>query len=266
MSVGAGTAANPANPGDADPGPDKGAPVAMAPVRLEARGLGLTLDGARILEGVTCSVEVRRLAVIGPNGSGKSTFLRLIDALVQPTEGNLTVAGLDPAAEPRRVHEAVGFVFTNPDAQIIMPTVAEDVAFSLRNSRHGGRRLTTAEVDARVGAALARFGLDELADVPARSLSGGQKQLLALAAALAREPKLVLADEPTTMLDLPNSLWVARELTERLPVPLIVATHNLELAARCDLALRFEAGRLVEVDEPAVAIAHYRESVQPTTQ
>ena len=236
----------------------------LEPVRLEAHGLGLTIDGARILDGVSCAVDVCRLAVIGPNGSGKSTFLRLIDGLTTPTEGRLTVAGIDPAAEPRRVHEAVGFVFTNPDAQIIMPTVAEDVAFSLRGARADGRRLPQDAVDARVEAALARFGLDELADAPARSLSGGQKQLLALAAALVREPKIVLADEPTTMLDLPNGLRVARELTERLPVPLIVATHDLELAARCDLALRFERGRLVEVDEPAAAIAHYRESVQPT--
>ena len=232
----------------------------VEPVRLEAQELGLTLDGARILEGVTCAVDVRRLAVIGPNGSGKSTFLRLIDALVAPTEGSLRIAGLDPAAEPRRVHEAVGFVFTNPDAQIIMPTVAEDVAFSLRGARAGGRRLPQAEVAARVAAALERFGLAELADVPARSLSGGQKQLLALAAALVREPALVLADEPTTMLDLPNSLLVARELLERLPVPLIVATHDLELAAHCDLALRFDAGHLVEVAEPEAAIAHYREA------
>ena len=232
--------------------------AALEPARLEARHVGLELDGARILTDVNCEIDVRRLAIIGPNGSGKSTFLRLIDGLATPTEGELHVLGIDPAKEPRRVHDAVGFVFTNPDSQIIMPTAAEDVAFSLKNARREGRRLSKEESDRRVAAALERFGLQDVADVPAHSLSGGQKQLLSLAAALVREPALVLADEPTTMLDLPNARRIERELTEGLGVPLIVATHDLELAARCDLALRFEDGRIAEVDEPDRVIAHYR--------
>ena len=232
--------------------------TALEPVRLEARHVGLELDGARILSDVSCEVDVRRLAIIGPNGSGKSTFLRLIDGLAKPSEGELRVLGIDPAEEPRRVHDAVGFVFTNPDSQIIMPTAAEDVAFSLKNVRREGRRLSKEEADRRVAAALERFGLADVADVPAHSLSGGQKQLLSLAAALVREPALVLADEPTTMLDLPNARRIERELTEGIGVPLIVATHDLELAARCDLALRFDGGRIAEVGEPDRVIAHYR--------
>jgi biotin transport system ATP-binding protein len=223
--------------------------------RIELDGVGVDLDGAPVLHQVTAHLDADRIAVVGANGSGKSTLLRLLDGLLPrpAVSGRVRVLGLDPVRDARKVHRRVGFVFTDPDTQIVMPTVREDVAFSLR-----GLGLSPDAAADRVRAQLDAYGLAGLADAPAHSLSGGQKQLLALAAVLVRDPGLVLADEPTTMLDLPNSRRVADLLIDGIGRPLIVATHDLDLAARCDLALRFEGGRLIATGAPADIIAAYR--------
>ena len=220
---------------------------------IELDGVSVDLDGRRVLNEVTVHLDQHRIAVIGANGSGKSTFVRLLDGLVTPSRGTARVLGFDVAREVKRVRAEVGFVFTNPDAQILMPTVAEDVRLSLK-----GSGLDRAATDARVASALASYGLAEHADAPAHSLSGGQKQLLALASVLVREPRLVIADEPTTLLDLGNARRIASLLIDELPAHLVVVTHDLELAARCDIALRFDRGRLTEVGEPADVVARYR--------
>ena len=218
------------------------------------------LDDRNALEAVTVSLSQPRIAVVGANGSGKSTFARLLGGLVAPTAGTLRVHGLDPARESAALRRRTSFVFSNPDAQIIMPTVAEDAAFSLR-----GERLPRTEVATRVADALARFGLTELADRPAHDLSGGQKQLLALCAALIRRPALVIADEPTAFLDARNSILIADHLLASATEPghqLVLVTHDLPLAARCDVAVRFEEGRLVDVGDPAAVIDGYEASLR----
>ncbi|MER7797812.1 energy-coupling factor ABC transporter ATP-binding protein [Microbacterium sp. NPDC096154] len=231
----------------------------MTPVRptIEVDGVSVELDGARILHDISVRLEQRRIGVIGDNGSGKSTFARLLNGLVTPSSGRLLVHGLDPARDAK-VRERVGFVFTNPDAQILMPTVAEDVALSLR-----GSGLARAEVARRVAEQLERYGLSERADQPAYSLSGGQKQLLALISVLIREPRLVVADEPTTLLDRRNAARMAHLLTAApadggIDAQALIVTHDLELAARCDVVLRFSGGRLLESGPPEPIIARYR--------
>lgn len=230
----------------------------MSPEAIAARGLGVELDGARILTDVTVTLPQRRIAVIGANGSGKSTFARTLNGLVRPTLGTVTVAGIDVGREPRRARDAVGFLFTSPDAQLLMPTPAEDLALSLRAAG-----VPRAEVAARVTDALARFGLADRADQPSYSLSGGQKQLLALAAVLVRRPRVLVADEPTTLLDLGNARRMADLLLEgddhgAVADQVVIVTHDLDLAARCDVALRFAHGRLAEAGEPGGVIARYR--------
>lgn len=226
---------------------------------IDVRDVTHGFDGGRpVLSEVTVRLEEQRIGVIGANGSGKSTFARTLNGLVAPSEGTVRVAGIDVAREPRRAREAVGFLFTNPDAQLLMPTPIEDLSLSLRAAGASRR-----EVAAEATAALERFGLAERADQPSYSLSGGQKQLLALAAVLVRRPRVVVADEPTTLLDLGNARRMARLLLdgdERGPVAdqVVIVTHDLELAARCDIALRFGAGRLVEAGEPAGVIDRYR--------
>lgn len=220
---------------------------------IDLESVSVELDGRLVLDEVTVQLDQHRIAVIGANGSGKSTFARLLDGLVAPTHGTARVLGFDVAREAKRMRAEVGFVFTNPDAQILMPTVAEDVRLSLK-----GSGLDRSTIDARVASVLAAYGLAAHAEAPAYSLSGGQKQLLALASVLVREPRLVIADEPTTLLDLGNARRIGALLIEELPAQLVVVTHDLELAARCDIALRFHEGRLVELGDPAAVVERYQ--------
>jgi biotin transport system ATP-binding protein len=209
-------------------------------------------DGEAVLHDVSLRLNERRIGVVGANGSGKSTLARMVNGLVAPTAGHVSVDGLDVARNGREVRRKVGFVFTNPDNQIVMPTVREDVAFSLRRLR-----LSAADVAERVDRALDRFGLTELADRPAHRLSGGQKQLLALAAVLVIEPSVVVADEPTTLLDARNSALVERHFAE-LDEQLIVVTHRLESVESFDRVLVVEGGRIVADDSPTAALDAYR--------
>lgn len=207
-------------------------------------------DGRRILAEVSLALDAPRIAVIGANGSGKSTFARLLNGLVAPSTGRVSVHGLDSSRDRAALRRRVGFVFTDPQAQILMPTPAEDVALSLRG-------LPRAEIDRRVSEALSEHGLAGHADVPASALSGGQKQLLALASVLITEPALVVADEPTTLLDLRNARRVG-DLLLSLEAQVVVVTHDLELAGRCDAAVLFADGRLVDVGDPDELIPTYR--------
>ena len=218
-------------------------------------GAAVDFGGVAALADVSVRLDEQRIAVIGSNGSGKSTFARLLNALTRPTAGTVRVHGLDTVRQQKELRRRVGFVFSNPDAQIIMPTVAEDVAYSLRGSGLG-----KPERAAKVEDALQQFGLAELRDAPAHLLSGGQKQLLSLCAVLVSGPSLVVADEPTALLDAVNSRRMERFLLDEMEQQLVLVTHDLRLAARCDVALRFEGGALVDRGEPSEVIARYEEA------
>lgn len=218
-----------------------------------------TADGdVTILHPLTLSLTERKISIIGGNGSGKSTLARLINGLVVPTAGAVRVTAtadappLDTRSHGAAVRKRVGFVFTDPAAQTIMPTVIEDVELSLRKSHRD-----KAERRAAAREALARFGLEGLHDRSVHTLSGGQRQLLALASVLATSPAIVVADEPTTLLDLHNARRIG-DLLMGLPEQTIVATHDLELAARADRTLVISGGRVVFDDAPQAAIAWYR--------
>lgn len=205
-----------------------------------------------ILRETTLTLTEQRIALIGPNGSGKSTLARLLNGLVEPVSGRVRVDGLDVAKDGKEVRRRVGFVFTDPSAQLVMPTVAEDVALSLRRThRDRGARLDAAHD------VLARFGLAALADRSVHTLSGGQRQLLAIAGVLATDPVVLVADEPTTLLDLANSRMIG-DLLLGLPQQLVLVTHDLDLAARCDRALVVGDGRIVFDGAADAAVDHYR--------
>lgn len=208
-----------------------------------------------VLANVDLTLTERRIGVVGANGSGKSTLARMINGLVLPSSGSVTVDGLDTARDGRKVRRKVGFVFTDPDHQIIMPTVAEDIAFSLKRSG-----LSATERTARVTDVLDRFGLSGHADHPTHLLSGGQKQLLALAAIMVTDPEVIVADEPTTLLDLRNTRLVA-ETFAALPQQLVAVTHHLDLLADFDRVLVVDSGGIVADGSPAEAIGFYRRLV-----
>ncbi len=205
-----------------------------------------------VLRDVSVDLVEPRIGVIGANGSGKSTFARLLNGLVVPTQGRVVVDGLDTAGQGAAVRRRVGFVFSDPDAQIVMPTVREDVEFSLR-----GSGLDKAAIGERASTILTRFGLGDHLDHPAHLLSSGQKQNLAMAAVLVREPEILVCDEPTTLLDLRHTARVGA-LLRTLPQRVVLVTHDLDLVADWPRVLVFEDGRIV-CDAPGeVAVPRYR--------
>jgi len=204
-----------------------------------------------ILAPTTLSLTERRIAIIGANGSGKSTLARLINGLVRPSSGRVTVEGRDVVREGAAVRRLVGFCFTDPAAQLVMPTCVEDIELSLRRTVKDAptRR-------ARALAVLAANGLANHAHDSVHSLSGGQRQLLALAGVLALEPKIVVADEPTTLLDRANTRRVGDALLA-LDQQLVLVTHDLEAAARCDRVLVVDDGHVIADGTGDEAVAHY---------
>ncbi|WP_138442817.1 energy-coupling factor ABC transporter ATP-binding protein [Sinomonas susongensis] len=229
--------------------------------RIELAGVRVTVpvdadSGPRekvVLDGVDAVLAERRVAVVGANGSGKSTLLRLLNGLVEPTSGTVRVDGLDTRRETRAVRQRVGFVFTDPLSQLVMPTGREDVELSLRR-RHRDRA-------ARAAAAqevLDRFGLARLADQSVYELSGGERQLMALAAVLAVEPAVLVLDEPSTLLDLRNRELLRRTLAA-LPQQVVLSTHDLELALDAERVIVVEAGRIAFDGEPTEAVRFYRD-------
>jgi biotin transport system ATP-binding protein len=205
-----------------------------------------------LLHPTSVHLTEHRIALIGSNGSGKSTFARLLNGLVEPTRGTVTVDGLDTVDDGPAVRRKVGFVFTNPDAQLVMPTCLEDVALSLRRTVKDKQTR-----QARARAILEEIGLGDKADTTVHALSGGQKQMLALAGVLATDPAVLVADEPTTLLDLRNTRAVADRLFA-LTQQLVLVTHDLDLAVRCDRALVIDDAQVVFDGDPTAAVSMYR--------
>ncbi|MFI6597652.1 energy-coupling factor ABC transporter ATP-binding protein [Nonomuraea sp. NPDC050536] len=219
---------------------------------IELADVHVRLGERDVLRGITLTLAERHVGIVGANGSGKSTLARLLNGLARPTSGTVTVLGLDTRRDGAKIRRRVGFLFTDPDAQIVMPTVAEDVAFSLRR-----KGLTRQQVDARVREVLERYGLGEHAAHPAHQLSGGQKQLLALCSVMVLEPDILVMDEPTTLLDLRHSRRVA-DLVNGLDQQVVVVSHDLELLSGFDRVLVLDEGKIVADDEPGAAIGYYR--------
>lgn len=209
-----------------------------------------------VLEEINLTFSENRIGIVGANGSGKSTLARMINGLIQPTCGSVTFDGLDVAKHGKQVRRQVGFIFTDPDNQIVMPTVAEDIAFTLRRTG-----LSKAETTDRVTEMLERFGLAGHRDHPAHLLSGGQKQLLALASVMVGRPAMLVADEPTTLLDARNARMITQVLTS-LEQQVVVVTHQLDVLADFDRVVVIEDGRVHADDVPAVAISRYRDLLE----
>jgi energy-coupling factor transport system ATP-binding protein len=174
--------------------------------------------------------------LLGTNGSGKSTLLRTLAGLLQPQSGQVNI------------QQPVGFVFQNPDHQLVMPTVGADVAFGLVEEA-----LSYAQVNARVDAALEAVNLLDLKRRPIYALSGGQKQRVAIAGAIARHCNVLLLDEPTALLD-PESQFDlvtrVKNLIRQTGLTALWVTHRLEELNYCDGAILLEHGRVVQSGSP----------------
>ncbi len=218
---------------------------------IRLTGVTVTREGTDVLRDVDLTLDEHRIAVIGLNGSGKSTLVRLLNALVLPTRGTVRVGELTTAQDAKRIRRQVGFVFQNPENQIVMPLVAEDIAFGVKNLGLRGTELTD-----RVDAVLDRLGITHLRDRESYTLSGGEKQMVALASVLVMEPSTVVFDEPTTMLDRRNRRRLQRTI-DHLDQRAIVVTHDLEMISAYERTLVVHEGRIAFDGEPAAALDFY---------
>ncbi|ERS58662.1 hypothetical protein HMPREF1261_01669 [Corynebacterium sp. KPL1818] len=220
---------------------------------IDFSSVTVSFDETVVLDDINLILSEQRIGVIGQNGGGKSTLTRLINGLGEPTAGTVTVDGINPSEQGKKVREKVGFVFSDAENQIVMPNVRDDIAFSLRRFK-----LPKDERTARVDAALERFGLLEFAERSPHTLSGGQKQLLALAAVLVIDPVLIIADEPTTLLDLRNRDRIKREFAQ-LDQQLIVVTHDLEFLTDFDRVICIDDQKVAADGAPQEVIDFYRD-------
>lgn len=189
------------------------------------------------------------IAIIGANGSGKTTLIRHLNALLLPSKGEVLVDGLS-TRNPKNLPEIrrrVGMIFQNPDNQVVGMSVEEDVAFG-----PGNLGLASVEVRKRVDEALEKVGLTDYNTRPPHTLSGGQKQLLALAGVLAMDSKFIVLDEPTASLD-PESNRKVLALLQKFNyqgIGIIHVTHNMDELANADRVLVMDQGKLI-ADGPA---------------
>lgn len=183
------------------------------------------------------------VALLGANGSGKSTLLRIIGALLLPTQGFCYINGqrTDNSDAINRIRQKIGFIFQNPDDQIVASTVEEDAAFAPENMG-----LTPEEIKIRVQRALKQTGLSEKQKSQVASLSGGEKQRLALAGVLTMEPDLLLLDEATSMLDpaARNTFMEIIKKEHKEGTTIIQVTHKLEEIVDCDRVVIMSDGHI----------------------
>jgi cobalt/nickel transport system ATP-binding protein len=213
----------------------------MTTVRIE-RLRHVYPDGQVALDGVDLTVaHGERVAVLGPNGAGKTTLMLHLNGVLTGTAGSVQIGGIPVGRKTLRdIRRRVGLVFQDPDDQLFMPTVAEDVAFGPANFGLRGDALA-----ARVSRALATVALTEQADRSPTHLSAGQKRRAALATVLACDPEVLVLDEPSANLDPVARRELAETLTG-LDATMLIVTHDLPYAAQlCDRAVVMDRGVIV---------------------
>ena len=220
--------------------------------------VSVAFDERNVLNDVSLELTEQRIGIVGANGGGKSTLIRLINGLGSPTAGTVTVDGLDVEKKGKEVRRKVGFVFSDAENQIVMPTVEDDIAFSLRRVK-----MPKADKQQKVQDMLERFNLAGHAAQSPHFLSGGQKQLLALASVLILEPDVIIADEPTTLLDLRNRIKIKNVFAE-LPQQLIVVSHDLDFIADFDRVICIDNHSIVADGEPSEVIQTYTDRIMGT--
>ena len=199
------------------------------------------------------------VAILGHNGSGKSTLAKHLNAILIPTEGTLYVDGKDTRDESKlwEIRQSAGMVFQNPDNQIIGTIVDEDVGFGPENMG-----VPSAEIWKRVEKSLKAVGMWEYRDHSPNKLSGGPKQRVALAGVVAMQPKCIVLDEPTAMLDPSGRREVIRtvqELNRKEHVTVILITHYMEEVIEADRIIVMDQGRVVMQGTPKEVFSHVEE-------
>jgi biotin transport system ATP-binding protein len=207
-----------------------------------------------IFEGLNLSLNTPRIGLVGDNGSGKSSLLRLINGLLLPTSGRVITAGYDTIENRATLPHITGFVFQNPDHQILFPTVGEELAFSLLEQGLDAQRARK-----KVSDFLTQNGCAGWENKAVHELSEGQKQLVCLIAVLIHTPRFILLDEPFSSLDLRTRLAFSQRLKTLSPA-LIMASHDLDLLCDFDRILWLQNGKIRLDGLPATVLSAYREA------
>lgn len=217
-------------------------------------------EPAEALKGIDLNIkEGEFTAVLGHNGSGKSTLAKHINAILLPTSGKVIVDGIDTADESRlfELRQRAGMVFQNPDNQIVSSVVEEDVAFALENLG-----VPYEEMRRRVDEALRAVNMYDYRLHSPAQLSGGQKQRVAIAGIIAMEPKCIILDEPTAMLD-PRGrkevMAVIKKMNREKGITVVLITHYMDEAAQCGRVVVMDKGRVALDDTPRAVFSHVDE-------
>ncbi|MGI6172877.1 MAG: energy-coupling factor transporter ATPase [Christensenellales bacterium] len=214
---------------------------------VEVKNVSYSYPGAQARAVNNVSFEVKKgefVAIVGHNGSGKSTVARMLNMLIVPDEGEITIAGIRTGSEEAGwdVRKKCGMVFQNPDNQLVATVVEEDVAFGLENLA-----LPPQEIRRRVADALAVVGMTDFADQQPYMLSGGQKQRIAIAGVIAMRPEIIVFDEATAMLDPSGQksiMDIALKLNRDEGITVLWITHFMEEATRADRILAMDDGAI----------------------
>lgn len=217
---------------------------------FEFHDVSVKKDDRILLKNISLKIEEKRVGIIGLNGSGKSTFAKLLNGLEIPTSGHISFNGQQDVKARRR---EVGFVFQNPDNQIVYPIVEEDLKFGLKNLR-----LSNAEINRRIDDVVSRFQLAPLLPRFAHQLSGGERQLVALAGVLVMQPQVIVFDEPTTLLDLKNKRMLIAAI-ESLSQQVVMISHDLDLLRHFDRVIHIAEGGIKNEGAPDPVIDRYIE-------
>lgn len=221
---------------------------------------GKEISRSPVLKDISLSVpEGQFLAILGHNGCGKSTLAKHFNAILTPTAGKVTVAGIDTSDEERLfdIRQTVGMVFQNPDNQLVATIVEEDVAFAPENMG-----VPQPEIRRRVDEALKQVDMYEYRDHAPHQLSGGQKQRVAIAGVIAMQPKCIVMDEPTAMLDPKGRREVMktiRMLNKEKGITVVLITHYMDEAAQADRVVVMDGGKIIMDNAPKKIFSRVKE-------
>ncbi len=210
-------------------------------------------SGSTIIRDLTIALPDQRIGIIGRNGSGKSTLVRSLNGLLPVSAGTLTVHGVTAEEGARKLARVTGFVFQNPDHQLIFPTALEELSFGLRQIG-----VSKASAKAQSLALLKEHGIEQFGERPVHELSEGQKQLICILAVLIMEPKLVVLDEPFSSLDMRTRTALRRKL-EKLGQQILFVSHELDALSDYDKVLWIDDGQLKQFGVPVNVLAAYQE-------
>ncbi len=206
-----------------------------------------------ILRNLTIILNEGRIGIIGNNGSGKSSLIRMINGLNIPSDGEVIVFGYDTVTHTNILPQKVGFIFQNPDHQIIFPTVLEELMFGLEQQGH-----KPDDAKQRSWRFLQRNNCESLANLPVHTLSEGQKQLICILSILIMRPQLLILDEPFSSIDLPTRQRLMA-LIKNLAPRLIMVSHDLQIFTDFDRLIWLHKGEIEMDGKPETVITAYKQ-------